>query len=57
MFVLCVLYSKRLQAKTGQMLTDKVQIELKSVSCGSYVLSGRGLCVGPIPALEESYRL
>jgi hypothetical protein len=28
-----------------------------SVSCTVFVLSGRGLCDGPIPRLEESYRL
>ena len=28
-----------------------------SVSCECCVLSGRGLCVGPIPRLEEYYRL
>jgi hypothetical protein len=28
-----------------------------SVSCESCVLSGRGLCDGPIPRPEESYRL
>jgi hypothetical protein len=28
-----------------------------SVSCDSCVLSGRGLCDGPITRLEESYRL
>jgi hypothetical protein len=27
------------------------------VSCTVFVLSGRGLCVGPIPRPEESYRL
>jgi hypothetical protein len=27
------------------------------VSCTVFVLSGRGLCDGPIPRLEESYRL
>jgi len=28
-----------------------------SFYCESYVLSGRGLCVGPIPRPEESYRV
>jgi hypothetical protein len=28
-----------------------------SVSCECCVLSGRGLCAGPIPRPEESYRL
>jgi hypothetical protein len=27
------------------------------VSCTVFVLSGRGLCVGPSPRPEESYRL
>jgi hypothetical protein len=27
------------------------------VSCRVFVLSGRGLCDGPIPRPEESYRL
>ena len=27
------------------------------VSCECFVLSGRGLCDGPIPRLEESYRV
>jgi hypothetical protein len=27
------------------------------VSCTVFVLSGRGLCDGPIPSPEESYRL
>jgi hypothetical protein len=27
------------------------------VSCTAFVLSGRGLCDGPIPRPEESYRL
>jgi hypothetical protein len=27
------------------------------VSCTVFVLSGRGLCEGPIPRPEESYRL
>ena len=27
------------------------------VSCNCCVLSGRGLCDGPIPRLEESYRV
>jgi hypothetical protein len=27
------------------------------VSCTVFVLSGRGLCDGPIPRTEESYRL
>jgi hypothetical protein len=27
------------------------------VSCAVFVLSGRGLCDGPIPRPEESYRL
>jgi hypothetical protein len=27
------------------------------VSCTAFVLSGRGLCVGPIPRPEESYRM
>ena len=27
------------------------------VSCECYVLSGRGLCDGPIPPPEESYRV
>jgi hypothetical protein len=27
------------------------------VSCTVFVLSGRGLCVGPIPRPDESYRL
>jgi hypothetical protein len=27
------------------------------VSCTVFVLSGRGLCDGPIPRPEESYRL
>ena len=28
-----------------------------SVTCEYCVLSGRGLCVGPIPRPEESYRV
>jgi hypothetical protein len=28
-----------------------------SVSCAVFVLLGRGLCDGPVPCLEESYRL
>jgi hypothetical protein len=28
-----------------------------SVSCECCVLSGRGLCDGPIPRTEESYRV
>jgi hypothetical protein len=28
-----------------------------SVSCGCCVLSGRGLCIGPITRTEESYRV
>ena len=28
-----------------------------SVSCECYVLSGRGLCVGPITRPEDSYRV
>jgi hypothetical protein len=30
---------------------------LMSVSCECCVLSGRGLCDGPIPRREESYRV
>jgi hypothetical protein len=29
----------------------------ESLSCTMFVLSGRGLCDGPIPRPEESYRL
>jgi hypothetical protein len=31
--------------------------DMKVVSCKVFVLSGRGLCDGPIPRPEESYRL
>ena len=68
MFVLCVLYSKGQKAKprqSGQRSTDKVQRTKKkippeilmSVSCKCCVLSGRGLCEGPIPHPKEFYKV
>ena len=72
MFVLCVLYikTKKKQMQDNQdkeTSTDEVQStrEYKIISCQehgrlsvvSVVLSGRGVCVGPIIRPEESYRL
>jgi hypothetical protein len=56
MFVLCV---------SGQISMDKIQTENKKfpvgawmyVTCEYCVVSGTGFCEGPIPRLEESYRL
>jgi hypothetical protein len=68
MFVLCVLHSKDEKAQPGQSgqsnSTDKSTENppKKKIPPGAWmlfccVLSGRGLCDGPIPRPEEPYRL
>jgi hypothetical protein len=50
----------RRRASAERLLGSWVRIPLGAwmlVSCTMFVLSGRGLCDGPIPRPEESYRL
>jgi hypothetical protein len=62
-FVVCVLYIKDKKAKPGQKSRLQIRKRAKKknpnpVEGMEYcVLSGRGLCDGPITGPEESYRL
>ena len=50
----------RRESAAARLLGLRVRIPLEaltSVSGGRYVFSGRGLCDGPIPLSEESYRV
>jgi hypothetical protein len=52
--------SLRLRSAAERLLGSWVRIPPEawvSVSCTVFVLSGRGLCDGPIPRPEESYRV
>jgi hypothetical protein len=52
--------SLRLRSSAQRLLGSWVRIPPGawiSVSCTVFVMSGRGLCDGPIPRPEESYRL
>jgi hypothetical protein len=50
----------RLRSAAERLLGSRVRIPPEAwifLSCTVFVLSGRGLCDGPIPRPEESYRL